>query len=267
MLISIAFIIYNKKENMKNIVKNIPLFWNIVCGLSSILSLGLLIFGDNNAIIIALSFFCVSLLTLLIVLIRAINSYLRTGKDSDHIRIYTDIKYETNDGYKINYDTYRIIQSKCVLLQKIDHGFKWSGTKGAKISSKLQQFSGVKQVGDKDAEYDTATLLFEPPLLYNETGVVHFNAELDDSDERSDTMVSYKVSSYSELIHFRVILKHKSADYNKKAVVFRKKINNNVLCKEVEMETIPFDHKTKSFEYIKERPEVGYFYILRWERN
>lgn len=251
---------------MKNITKNIPLFWNVICGLSSLISLGLLIFGNKNAIIIALSFFCISLLIVLVVIIRAINNYLKIGKESEYIRIYTDIKYETEDGYHINYDTYRIIQSKCIMLQKINHGFKWSGTKSAEISSKLQDYCGTREGIDKDIEYDTAILKFTVPLLYNETGVVHFNAKMDDSDEKSDTMVSYKASYYSELIHFRVILKHKGNDYNKKAIVYMKKIDCNVIAKEKEIATIPFDHNTKSFEYIKERPEVGYFYILKWER-
>lgn len=251
---------------MKNIVKNIPLFWNIVCGASSLVSLGLLIFGSKNAVIIALSFFSLSLLILLIVLIRAINSYLKIGKDVSHIRIYTDIKYETNDGYNIDYNTYRIIQSKCVLLQKIDHGFKWSGSKTPKISSSLQELCGINSKGDKDDEYDEAYLKFQTPLLYNETAVVHFRAEMDDSDEKSDTMISYKVSSYSELIHFRVILKNKGNNYMQKAKVYTRKIGSDTLSKEKNIETIPFDQNTKSYEYIKERPEIGYFYILRWER-
>lgn len=249
---------------MKNITKRIPFFWNMVCGVATLLSLGLAIWGNSHAVIIVLSFFCVSLLVLLIVLLKAINSYLKSSRDSDYIRIYTDVKYETTDGYHIDYSNYRIVQSKCILLQKIEHGFKWSGTQRPKISSDLQDVLGVNM--GKDNEYDTVTLGFQSPLLYNETAVVHFRAEIDDSDEKSEPMISYKVSTYSELIHFRVVLKHKGNDYNKKAKVFIRPINSSTMCREKEIATIIFDKNTKSYEYIKERPDIGYFYILRWER-
>ena len=46
----------------------------------------------------------------------------------------------------------------------------------------------------------------------------------------------------------------------------RKKINSNTICREIEIATIPFDNKTKSYEFLQERPDIGYFYILRWDR-
>ena len=79
-------------------------------------------------------------------------------------------------------------------------------------------------------------------------------------------MISYKVSSYAEFIHFRVILKYKSDDCKEKAKVYKKKINSNTICREIEIATIPFDNKTKSYEFLQERPDIGYFYILRWDR-
>lgn len=88
---------------MKNITKKIPFLWNVICGIATLLSLGFLIWGNSHAIIIVLSFLCVSLFVLLVVLLRAINSYLKSSRDSDHIRIYTDVKYETTDGYHIDY--------------------------------------------------------------------------------------------------------------------------------------------------------------------
>lgn len=249
---------------MKRLNKNLSLIWNAICGISSVVSLGFLIFGDKNAVVIALSVFVFCLLTLLFVLVRAINTYFRTTSDADHDRIYTDIRYETSDGYNIDYDIYRIIQSKVPLLHQINHGFKWSGTKSPKITSDLQELSFI-QKGALEDDFDIACLKFNQPLKYNETAVVHFRAELDDSDEKSDTMISYKVSSFSELIHFRVILRYKGDDYRATAKVYMRRIGAPVN-KLKEIDTIPFDHQTKSFEFLKERPEIGYLYILKWER-
>ena len=199
-----------------------------------------------------------------VVLMKAVNSYFNVTSEADHNRIYTDIRYETSDGYNIDYNIYRIIQSKVPLLHQIEHGFKWSGTKPPKISSDLQELNFVRN-GALEDDFDIACLKFDNPLKYNETAVVHFKAELDDSDEKSDTMISYKVSSFSELIHFRVILRHKGAEYKSKAKVYRRRIGAPVN-KLKEIDTIPFDSQTKTFEYLKERPEIGYLYILRWER-
>lgn len=251
---------------MKKIKLNLSRVWNIVCGLSSIVSIFVLIFGNKDAIIFALIYFCVSLSIILYVLIRAIFKYTKIGKNDKYARISTDIKYETLDGYKINYETYRIIQSKSVFLDSIEHGFKWSGTKPAKISSNLQKVGTIKNVGEKGDDYDTVNLIFNEPLLYNENCVVHFKAELDDSDEKSETMISYKVSSYAEFIHFRVILKYKPDECKEKAKVYKRRIKSDTLCKEIEIATIPFDNKTKSFEFLQERPDIGFYYILRWNR-
>ena len=249
---------------MKRLNRNLSFIWNAACGISSLVSLGFLIFGDKNAVIIALSVFVLCLLVLLCALVKAINTYFRATSDADHDRIYTDIRYETSDGYNIDYNIYRIIQSKVPLLHQINHGFKWSGTKSPKVTSDLQELSFI-QKGAMEDDFDTACLKFEQPLRYNETAVVHFRAELDDSDEKSETMISYKVSSFSELIHFRVILRHKGEDYREKAKVYMKRIGASVN-KLKEIDTIPFDTQTKSYEFLKERPEIGYLYILKWER-
>lgn len=65
---------------MKKIKLNLSRVWNIVCGLSSIVSIFVLIFGNKDAIIFALIYFCVSLSIILYVLIRAIFKYTKIGK-------------------------------------------------------------------------------------------------------------------------------------------------------------------------------------------
>ena len=62
-----------------------------------------------------------------------------------------------------------------------------------------------------------------------------------------------------------MILRHKGVDYKSKAKVYKRRIGASVN-KLKEIDTIPFDHQTKSFEYLKERPEIGYLYILKWDR-
>ena len=251
---------------MINIKKHLSLVWNVVCGLSSIVSIGILIFGDKDAIIFALLYFCLSITLLLVILVRAIFKYTSIGKNDKYARISTDIKYETDDGFKISYETYRIIQSKSVYLDSIEHGFKWSGSKEAKISSDMQKVGELISSGRDSESYDKVRLIFPTPWMYNENCVVHFHAEMDDSDEQSETMISYKVSSYAEFIHFRVILRYKPEGCKDKAKVYIKKISSDTMAKEKELLTIPFDDKTKSYEFVQDKPKIGYFYILRWER-
>ena len=73
---------------MKGFRENLSWIWNTLCGVSSVVSLGLLIFGNEHAVIIALSVFILCLVSLSIVLIRAVNSYFNATSDTDHNRIY-----------------------------------------------------------------------------------------------------------------------------------------------------------------------------------
>lgn len=250
---------------MKNIVKNIPLFWNIVCGLSSILSLGLLIFGDKNAVIIALSFFCFSLLTVLIAILYALNSYLKKGKDSDYKRIATHIKYDALDKTHINYDVYRIVQAKCILLQKIIHGYHWTGSKEPEIDSKYQTVTNKQVRGESDDMYSTVDLQFREPLLYNETTVAHFNSKMDDTDMKAEPFVSFKTTN-SEFLFFKIILRYKDSSFCEPATLYKRKINATTMNKDKAIETIPFDKESKSYEYSMPAPEVGYFYTIQWDK-
>lgn len=257
------FFIDKCRNTMKQLPKNIPFIWNILCGVSSLLSLGLLIFGDKNAVIVALTFFCLSLISINILIVKAVSEYLKIGRSAESDIISIDIKYETSDGYNIDYNVYKVIQSKSILLKELKHGFKWTGSKEPKISSNLQECINTKHNIDDDS-FNFACLNLKTPLYYNQTALLHFRAEMNDSDQRSETMISCKVSSFIEIIKFRVILKH--INYDSKAKLYKRKINSLTLNKEKEIATIPFDINTKTYEYIQERPEIGFFYILRWER-
>lgn len=259
----VAFFI--KLNQMKNLIEKMPLIWNVTCGVSTLVSLGLLVFGDKNAVIIGLSVFCIALLAIVFFIVKGIRDFTKNMNEEDHIRIYTDIKYCTEDSNSIEYEVYKTVQSKKYILDGIVHKYKWSGNQKPVITSKLQTITSKKEFADPD-EYDEVFLKFDTPLFYNDVGVIHFNCEINDSDHSSDTFVACKITSYSELLHFRIILKYKPKGYNKPAYLYRRKLIVKTQPVEERLEPIPFDNSSKSYEYIKERPDIGYCYILRWER-
>jgi hypothetical protein len=113
------------------------------------------------------------------------------------------------------------------------------------------------------SNYDRAILKFKNPLKFNDSCVLHFKADLDDTDQKSDTYVSNRILKPVDVIHLRVILKHKSNSSN--AVLERKKIDS-VSQNFIELKEIAFDLNSKSYEHHLLNPEVGYIYRLRWER-
>lgn len=251
---------------MKKLIKNIPLLWNILCGISSLLSLGLLIFGDKDAVIIALSFFCFSLLVVLVSILYAVNSYLKQGKEKDYKRIASYIKYDALDKTHIDYDVFRVVQAKCVLLTKIIHGYKWSGSVAPEIDSRYQKIANIRITGETDDDkMNTVDLCLKEPLLYNETTVVHFNARMDDSDHTAEPFVSYKATE-CESVFFRVILRYKNNHFAEPATVYKRKINASTINVDKVIATVPFDKVSRSYEYNLPNPEVGYFYKIVWEK-
>ena len=104
-------------------------------------------------------------------------------------------------------------------------------------------------------------------LTYNETGTIHFLAKLDDVDNASKPYVEVKVEVPTEIIHFRVILKHKPDNYRVPASLKRKKINSQTGSTDYNtLKTISFEETCKSYECHLLEPEVGYFYRIEWEK-
>ena len=232
--------------------------------LASVLGLILLFIADKWAVFVALTFFCLMLLVFTSYLIYALYRILDI-KQTDHENRSTFIKYETLDGNNITYETYKLIQVKKPVLTEMDYNFKWTGTHLPIVTSDLQEVVNIVDEQDP-TKYDRALLKFKKPIYYNQNCVLHFKATLDDADKHSQPHVETRVTSEVDIIHYRIILKNKSAEYTQNAILEKCKINSNVSTSFEKIREIPFDSITKSYEYHLLNPEIGYYYRIRWEK-
>jgi hypothetical protein len=232
--------------------------------LASLIGLVLSIISDTYSTIIALCTICLMLTVFTAYLIYSLFKIFEFSGEEINVRS-TFVKYETSDGKKIRYESFKLIQAKRPILTQHEWGFKWSGSKLPSISSDFQEVTNVLNEND-GSKYDKAILKFNKPLYFNQTTLIHFKAELDDTDLKSNTYVESKVIYEVDVIHYRVILKKKPNDYNLNAKVERKKINSEIHLEYQEVDQIAFDAQTKSYEHMIIRPEIGYYYRLSWER-
>ena len=195
-------------------------------------------------------------------IIWAIYSFVKRSNENNHLKVSVFTKFEALDKTHSIFETYRVIQSKRLVLSEIDQNFKWSGSQLPKVSSRFQK---VKDVITNEHDYDKAILTFEKPLLYNETGVVHFRAETDDYDGKAKPYLDYKVESYINIIHYRVILKYKD-DFQQPAKVLKRPIDCKTPTEYEEIGSITFDERAKCYEYYLINPAPGYFYRIQWEK-
>lgn len=237
--------------------------FNIIAGFASIVSMFYLLFTDEVNGKIALFAFCFFLLFACISLIYGINQFIKKENEKDHKKVSVFTTFETIDNTHGVFETYRVIQSKRMILSCIDQNFKWSGSKMPEISSDLQTIKQVKTIADN---YDKAVLEFKRPLLFNETATVHFKAKTDDFDGSALPYLDYKVDTEINIIHYRVILRHKDNSYNKPAILSKKAINSDHPTNYERFGSVPFDPISKSYQYNLITPEIGYFYRLEWEK-
>ena len=221
---------------------------------------------DSKSVLIALVFFCLMILVftsyLLYVLFKVIHIKNRDQK-CESKSIY--VKYDAVEKTKIEFNVYKVVQCKVPFFSEMDYPFKWSGTKLPEVYSNLQTVHSV--IDEKDpTKYDKAILLFKRPLNYNESRVVHFGARMDDADLKSSPHLSNKILNEVDVIHYHVHLRYKPARFNKPAILRRKKFNSEIQRDFELLADVPFDTRTKSYEYHLLNPEVGYIYELLWER-
>lgn len=248
---------------MRFLKRNLLFIFNAAAGLASIIGIVILAFSNKTNAIIALTFFCICLVVLLISTIWGIYTFVKRGNENNHLKVSVFTKFEALDHTHSIFETYRVIQSKRVILTEIDQKFKWSGSKLPDVSSKFQE---VKDVITNQNDYDKAILTFKRPLLYNETGVVHFRAETDDYDGKAKPHLDYRVESNINIIHFRVILKYKEDNFHQPAKVLKRPINCKTPSDYTEIGSISFDERAKCYEYYLINPKPGYFYRIQWEK-
>lgn len=234
-----------------------------LASLASFISLFIVFFTDKHAVFIALSFFCLMLFVFTSSLIYTLFKIINTS-DIDYESKSTFIKYETLDANFITYEIYKTIQTKKVIRTDFVYNFKWSGSIMPKITSDLQDVDLI--FDNKDAsKYDYALLKFKKPLYFNENEVIHFKATLDDTDKKSQTYISTRITQEIDIIHYRVILKYKPENYNINAQLQKRKIDA-IDAKFITEKEIHFDNTSKSYEWHLLKPTIGFVYRLKWER-
>lgn len=242
-------------------------FWKwftIVAGIASIISLFCLFFDDKTNGIIALCAFILFLISIIVLLFVAINKLIKTDYPQDYKKIIVFASYETQDGIRGVFEVFKVIQSKRIALQQIEHNFKWTGSKSPSISSDLQDIKTVIKSNSDD--YDKAVLALRKPLSYNDSGTIHFKAATDDVDGTAQPHLDHKVETEMNVIHFRVTLKYKDNNYSMPAKLLKKPIANNSPVNYKQFASVSFDKETKSYQYSILNPEVGFFYRIEWEK-
>lgn len=195
----------------------------------------------------------------------AINKYITKDYEKDFKKLSFFTRYEYSDKTHIKYDGYRLIQSKRFLLSEIKWKFKWTGSIPPKISSSLQNCNGVI-ITNSTNDYDHVVLKFKKALLYNESAMVHFHAEMDDIDNKAHPHLDVKIEDPISLVNFRVILAYKEKDFTKPARFKRKLISSSIPTDYENIESVNFNSQSKSYEYVLTNPEVGYYYRLEWSK-
>lgn len=246
--------------------KVISLIW-IISWILWIISFIMIFFKDSVSIIIALSFFCISIFIILLYIIFILYkiSYCKKTNWKDWYDSKASfIRFEQLNENKIIYEVYKIIQVTLPILHEIDWWFWWSWSKMPQISSKLQKVSNIINKEDK-TKYDKAILKFKKSLFYNESTVLHFYAECDDTDKKSKPYVAIKIVNNTDIINYQVILKNKPNEFSENAKFSRKNFSADIAIDE-KIDEVYFDKETKSYNYSLINPEVWYIYKLEWKK-
>lgn len=239
---------------------NQPLMWiGTVCSIASVV---IAVMYRDTAAWVALGILCLSLLLILIALLRVLNKYLEEDKNGNYRCISSIVTYKTDDGKHISFEMCRFIQAKCAIMQEFDTGFKWTGTEEPQWKSKLQEIVRVEKATDI-GKYNSLILRFRNPLLYNQTAVVQYKAEIDDSDQKSETYAEIKVEYPTDYVRILVELPYEN---HPEAKLLRKLIYSVSPSEFIEYEKVVYDSAHKHYRCDIPNPKPGYFYRLSWER-
>jgi len=249
------------KQMLELVVNLLSKPFYFLASLASLIGFSIIFIGDKDKVLWSFIFFNLLLFVLVGTLVYTILKLLNNSTSAFESKS-TFVKYETSDGNKIFYDVYKLIQCKRPILSEYEYNFKWTGTHLPIVTSELQKVENV--LNDKDSSnYDKAILKFKTPLTFNESCVINFKAELDDTDKQSDTYISHRILRPVDIIHCRIILRHKEDSEN--AILERRKINSVSQGFE-KIGEIAFDKTSKSYEYPLLNPELGYIYRMVWKR-
>ena len=249
---------------MKNFINTfIRPYFAFAASVCSIIGLVIVVCSDKNSTIIALVTLCLCIVLILIGVILAINKMLIQNYGKDYKGISSFYVYQTDDGERSTFETYRLIQCKRMFLSQIEYKFKWSGSLMPKIWSNSQVVENIVHHDDVQ-QWDSAILKFRKPLTYNESTVVHIKTENDDYDGTAKPYIYCRLESPIDIMQFRVLLAYKPDNYAEKAVFERKLISQEVDTDFEYIESIPFNCLYKQYYHVVVDPSPGYIYRLRW---
>lgn len=240
-------------------------FCTFFASLCSIVGLVLLFINNKTACIIALAVFCIGLITIIYRILKAINKLVLDNSNREYRSISSFYVYQSKDGQKSTFDTYRLIQCKRLFLTEIPYRFKWSGTRNPVLTSNAQTIENVHHYKDKN-QWDGASIKFNRPLRYNECTVVNVKTENDDFDGTAKPWISCNLQTPIEMMLFRVMLSYKPDTFNAPAIFERKKIDTEIDGDFEYLESVDYDAGNKLYSFCKVNPEPGFIYRLRWEK-
>jgi hypothetical protein len=237
----------------------------VLSSIASVAGFVALFLNNKAATIITLSFFCVFLIVIIVKLFGVLNKVVRNQTKNGYLNIATYCRYHTNDAKIINFGIQKHIICKQPVTNYYLHNFYWTGSVNPVFSSETMIFDSFIKGGNGD--YDKVKFLFKKPLMYNDVGVVQLNLLLNDSDQKSSTHISNNVDAPINLLHYEVVLKHKSNQQNVPDARFLRKDNTSAVDLGYKLiKTIPFDHQTASYECTWYDLMVGFSYRLEWDR-
>lgn len=251
---------------MRSIInKLITPYFTIAASACSVIGLVIVFTADHAATIVALIAFCLFLLIILLGILLAINRIISRNYPKDYKSISSFYVFQSDDGEKSMFETYRLIQCKRMFLSQIDYKYKWSGSSKPILKSNSQI---IEQQTYKDSPYelDHAIIKFRRPLAYNESTVLHIKTENDDFDHKAKPYISCNLRYPIDVMQFRIMLAYKPDGYKEKAVFERRKLDMEVDSEFEFIERVDFDSLYKQYNYVAVNPSPGYVYRLRWEK-
>ena len=239
--------------------------YSFIASLCSIVSMVFIFVSDKTYTLIALIVLCFGLSILLYGILRAINKIILDNSSEDYRRISSFCIYQSHDGGKSTFESFRMIQSKRLFLTHIPYQFKWTGSTHPKLSSTSQIIEDIMYYDD-ESKWDKANIKFLTPLKYNESTVIHIKTENDDPGQTAQPFISCKLESPIDMLAFRVLLSYKDSNFNKPATLEYKELNTQIDGNYNPIETVPFDKGNKMYSYCCANPQSGRIYRLRWEK-
>lgn len=237
----------------------------IFASLCSIVSLILMFVGNQTAGLIALTVLCLGFAILICGILRGINKVILDNSDEDYRRISSFCIFQSHDGVKSTFESFRMIQCKRLFLTHIPYKFKWTGSILPKLSSTSQTIEDIVHYDD-ERKWDEAKIKFQHPLKYNESTVIHIKTENDDPDHKAQPWISCRLDSPIDMMTFRVLLSYKNSAFNQPAILEYKELDAQIDGDYKPLESVPFDKGNKMYSYCCANPIHGRIYRLRWEK-